>query len=176
MTGFARARKTIEQGDITVTLKSVNHRGLDLLFHMSSERDALENEIRGAVKNHVARGHLQIHVSLVRSKGATGALNRRLLDTYLDAFQEASKLYQFAGQPDLNAALRIPGMLTIENEEELDAEIRKAVLDAVGEALAALNVFREREGAATVVEIRQRAQNLGGLVNRMEEIREGAGC
>ena len=174
MTGFARARKTIEQGDITVTLKSVNHRGLDLHFHMSSELDALENEIRGAVKNHVARGHLQIHVSLVRSKGATGALNRRLLDTYLDAFQEASKLYQFAGQPDLNAALRIPGMLTIENEEELDAEIRKAVLDAVGEALAALNVFREREGAATVVEIRQRAQNLGGLVNRMEEIREGA--
>jgi uncharacterized protein (TIGR00255 family) len=174
MTGFARVRRTVEQGDITVSLKSVNHRGLDLHFHMSSELDGLENEIRIAVKNNVARGHVQIHVSFARTKGAHAALNRTLLDTYMEAFREASQLYQLTGTPDLNAALRIPGMLSIENQEELDEALHKAVLEVVSETLAALNTFREREGAALVEEIRQRGRNLSGLVTRMEAIREGA--
>jgi uncharacterized protein (TIGR00255 family) len=174
MTGFARVRKTIEQGDIAVSLKSVNHRGLDLHFHMSSELDALENEIRGAVKKNVARGHVQIHVTFARTKGVSGALNRPLLDVFMEAFREASERYQLNGVPDLNAALRIPGMLAIETEEEMDESIRRAVLDTVAEALAALNTFREREGSATVEEIRQRGRNLCALVTRMEEIRQGA--
>jgi len=174
MTGFARVRKTIEQGDITVSLKSVNHRGLDLHFHMSPELDALENDIRSAIKMKIARGHVQIHVSFVRTRAATGALNRRLLDTYMQAFREASQIYQLSGPPDLNAALRMPGMLTVESEEEFDENIRTAVMDAVAEAVAALNVFREREGAALVQEIRQRGNNLTALVTQMEEIRQGA--
>jgi uncharacterized protein (TIGR00255 family) len=174
MTGFARVRKIIEQGDITVSLKSVNHRGLDLHFHMSAELDALENDIRSAIKSKVGRGHVQVHVSFVRTRGASGALNRRLLDTYMQAFREASQIYQLSGPPDLNAALRMPGMLTVESEEEFDENIRTAVMDAVAEAVAALNLFREREGAALVGEIRQRGNNLGELVTRMEEIRLGA--
>jgi len=174
MTGFARVRKAIEQGEITVSLKSVNHRGLDLHFHMSSELDALENEIRGALKSNLARGHVQIHVAFVRTKGASAALNRTLLDTYMQAFQEASQLYHLTGHPELNAALRIPGMLSIESQEELDEDFRRAVLDTVAEAVATLNIFREREGAATVDEIRQRGSSLCALVTRMEEIRQGA--
>jgi len=174
MTGFARVRKTTEQGEITVSLKSVNHRGLDLHFHMSSELDALENEIRGALKNNLARGHVQVHVAFLRTKGASGALNRTLLDTYMQAFRKASQLYHLTGHPDLNSALRIPGMLSIESQEEFDEDFRRAVLDTVAEAVATLNIFREREGAATVDEIRQRGSSLSALVTRMEEIRQGA--
>ena len=111
MTGFARVRKTIDQGELTVSLKSVNHRGLDLHFHMPSELDALENDIRGVIKSRVSRGHFQIHISFARTKGAGAALNRQLLDLYMQAFREASHHYQLTGTPDLNAALRIPGML-----------------------------------------------------------------
>ena len=174
MTGFARVRKVIDQGEVMVSLKSVNHRGLDLHFHMASELDSLENDIRGAVKKSVARGHFQIHVSVIRTGAVAGALNRELLAVYMQAFKEASRLHQLTGPPDLNSALRIPGMLSTAGAEELGNDIQKSVLEAVGEALATLNVFREREGAATAEEIRQRGRNICGLVSRMEEIREGA--
>ncbi len=175
MTGYARVRRTIEQGEIVLSLKSVNHRGLDLHFHMPPELDALENDIRGAVKSGVVRGHLQIHVSFNRIGPAGGGLlNRSLLDAYMRAFQEASDLYHLDSKPDINAALRIPGILSTGTDEELGEEIAAAILDVTREAVALLNVFREREGTATVEEMRERCHKICGLVARMEEIRAGA--
>ena len=176
MTGFARVKRTVAQGELTLSLKSVNHRGLDLHFHLPPEFDSLENDIRSALKSGVARGHVQIHLSFVRSAGESGApLNRPLLDAYVRAFREAAAAYKLAGDPDLNALLRIPGMLGAGTEDQ-DApdEVAKAVLQLVSEALGLLNAFREREGAATARELRQRCENITGLVERMEQIREGA--
>jgi len=174
MTGFARVRKTIEEGEITVSLKSVNHRGLDLHFHMPPELDALENEIRGVIRSGMARGHLQIHVGLVRTRGSASSLNRALLENYFRAFREAAETHHIEGQPDLNAALRIPGMLTTGEDDELSGELTQAVLQTIAEAVGAINVFREREGAAMAAEIRERCENLCTLVTRMETIRAGA--
>src|SRR5271165_4290346 len=118
MTGFAQVRRTVEQGEIVCSLKSVNHRGLDLHFHLPPELDAMENDIRGVIKSGVARGHLQIQLALTRLSGSAAGLNRPLLALYLNAFREAAELLG-AGcgatggansgasgqQPDLNAAL-----------------------------------------------------------------------
>src|SRR4051794_20334382 len=112
MTGFARVRRVIDNGEITVSLKSVNHRALDLHFHLPTELDGLENEIRGIIKKGVARGHMQVNVTLARQATGTASLNRELFGVYLQAFREAAAQFQIAGEPDLNAALRIPGMLT----------------------------------------------------------------
>ena len=175
MTGFARVRRIIEQGEIVFSLKSVNHRGLDLHFHLPPELDSLETDIRTVLKQGVARGHLQIHVTFHRTASAGPApLNRPLLDGYMRAFREAAALYQMDAKPDLNAALRIPGMLAMEEDEEAGEDVARAVRELAGEAVAALNEFREREGAATAKEIRQRCASVCGLVTRMEEIRAGA--
>lgn len=176
MTGFARVRKATGQGEIVFSLKSVNHRGLDLHFHLPPELDALENGVRAVVKGGLVRGHVQINVTFARVPAAARApVNWNLLDAYMAAFREASERYQIGGSPDLNAALRVPGVLSANGEEqEVDEEIMRAVLDAAGEAMAVLNEFREREGAATAAEMRQRAENIRGLVARMEEIRGGA--
>ena len=176
MTGFARVRKVWEQGEIVLSLKSVNHRGLDLHFHMPPELDALENDVRGAIKSGMVRGHVQIHISLTRASGDAAGLNRTLLGVYMSAFQEAAALCQITGQqPDLNSALRIPGMLGAPGDcEEVDEEVAKALLEATSEAVAAINVVREREGAVTGAEMRQRCQSICSLVGRMDEIRAGA--
>jgi uncharacterized protein (TIGR00255 family) len=175
MTGFARVRRNIGQGEIVATLKSVNHRGLDMHCRMPAEMDALEHDVRGVVKGGVARGHVEIQVSFTRSAGAAATLNRPLLDAYIQAFRDAAGIYGLGGQPDLNSALSIPGMLSAAGDEEVETEVAKAVLAAAAEALVLLNAFREREGAAMAQEMRQRCQNVGGLVSRMEEIRAGAG-
>jgi uncharacterized protein (TIGR00255 family) len=175
MTGFARVKRTIPQGEITFSLKSVNHRGLDLHFHMPPELDGLENEIRGVLKSGISRGHVQIHLAFQRAAGAAAITwNQPLLAAYMRAFQQASELYQLDHEADLNAALRIPGMLSTGTEEEIGEEVLKAVLEAAAEAVTVLNEFRQREGAATADEMRQRARNISELVNRIEEIRAGA--
>ena len=175
MTGFARVRKEIPQGDLVLSLKSVNHRGLDLHFHLPNELDALENDVRAVIKNGVARGHVQIHVALTRTVvGDAAPLNRAMFHAYMSAFREASQLYAIEAQPDLNSALRIPGMLSTGDEEELGEAVTKALLEAAAEAVAVLNRGRECEGAATAEEMRQRCRNICGLVSRMEEIRAGA--
>jgi uncharacterized protein (TIGR00255 family) len=176
MTGFARVRKSIERGEIVATLKSVNHRGLDMHCRMPQELEALEHEVRGVVKGGVARGHIEIQVSFTRTAGAAATLNRPLLDAYIQAFRDAAGLYGLSGQPDLNSALSIPGMLSAASDEEVEKEVAQAVLEAVAEALVLLNAFREREGAAIAQEMRQRCQNVLGVVTRMEEIRAGAGA
>jgi uncharacterized protein (TIGR00255 family) len=176
MTGFARVRRSVEEGELTLSLKSVNHRGLDLHFHLPPEFDALENEIRTVLKSGLVRGHVQIHLSFLRAGAQTDApLNRALLEAYMSAFREASEIYKLSGEPDLNAVLRIPGMLSAEaGSEDLPEEISKAVIELTREAIATINAFRDREGTATARELRQRCENICGLVERMEQIREGA--
>ena len=176
MTGFARVRKNTGQGEIVATLKSVNHRGLDMHCRMPAEMDALEHEVRGVVKGGVARGHVEIQVGFTRTAGAAATLNRPLLDAYIQAFRDAAGIYGLSGQPDLNSALGIAGMLNAASDEEVEEAVAQAVLEAVGEALVLLNAFREREGAALAREMQQRCQSVCGLVGRMEEIRAGAGA
>src|ERR1017187_4168924 len=176
MTGFARVRKMAEDTEIIFSLKSVNHRGLDLHFHLPPALDALENDIRGIIKGGVARGHVQINLSLSRTTGDAAGLNRPLLALYINAFRAAADQYHVTDQqPDLNAALRVPGMLGIAGEDaEIGEPLAQAILETATEAVAALNAFREREGAVTAHEMRQRCRNIGDLVTRMDEIRAGA--
>ncbi|HUP03619.1 MAG TPA: YicC/YloC family endoribonuclease [Bryobacteraceae bacterium] len=175
MTGFAMVRKPIAQGEVVFSLKSVNHRGLDLQFRLPPELDALELDLRAALKSRLARGHVQVSVSITRT-GAAGAaaLNRPLLEAYVRAFREAAALHGLEGQPDLNSALRVPGMLSSADAEELHEEVAQATLAAAAEAAAALNQVREREGAATAAELQDRCRAITLLVKRMEEIRAGA--
>jgi uncharacterized protein (TIGR00255 family) len=176
MTGFARIRKIAEDTEIVFSIKSVNHRGLDLHFHLPSTLDAIENDIRGIIKAGVARGHIQINLSLARTATESTGLNRPLLELYMSAFREAARLHNIQGQmPDLNAVLRVPGMLGIaSDQDELSEPVAKAILATVAEAIVVLNQFREREGAATAQEMRQRCAIIGDLVTRMDSIRSGA--
>jgi uncharacterized protein (TIGR00255 family) len=176
MTGFARVRKIAEDTEIVFSLKSVNHRGLDLHFHLPAALDPLENDIRGVIKGAVVRGHVQVNLTLVRLNGYTAGLNRAMLALYMSAFREAAELYQIANQqPDLNAALRLPGMLGAGGEEqEIGEALAKAILETVREAVGTLNTAREREGKATAQEMRQRCRNICELVVRMNEIRANA--
>ena len=175
MTGFASVRKAGGPDEIAISLKSVNHRGLDLHFHLPPELDAIETDLRAILKGAIARGHVQIQVTLTRAAGSAAGLNGKLLSEYVAAFREAQKLFGLPNQePDLNAALRLPGMLQTGGDAEASEEVAAAALAGAHEALAAFNQCRETEGAAMAKEMRERTAALLGLVARMEEIRAGA--
>ncbi len=174
MTGFARARKAVAGGEIVVSVKSLNHRGLDLHFHMPAELDPFENGLRAAVKGRVARGHVEVRVSLVRS-GTEPALgvNKALLDAYVASFRRAASEYGLDEAPDLNAALRLPGMFG-ETQAELGPEVEAALPAALEEALDELNAFREREGAQIGELMRRHNEAIERAAEGVEQMRSQA--
>jgi uncharacterized protein (TIGR00255 family) len=175
MTGFASVRKAAGPDEIAIGLKSVNHRGLDLHFHLPPELDGIEAELRAVLKGSIARGHVQVQVNLTRAAGSAAGLNRTLMSEYAAAFREAREMLDLPGQEvDLNAALRLPGMLQAAGGAAAGEELVAAALAGAGEAVVAFNQCREIEGAATAREMRERTAALLALVGRMEEIRADA--
>ncbi len=175
MTGFAQVRKAIGGGEVILSVKTVNHRGLDMHLHLPPELDALETELRKVIKTRVARGHLQLNVTWSRSNGtAESSLNRPLLEAYLGAFEQAQREFHLSGSPDLNVAFRIPGMFRTEAAPELSEECASSLVAVLEEALNGLDRFREREGGEIAAEILERCARIQQAVSRMEEIRGGA--
>jgi len=176
MTGFAQVRGEVQRNGASpptsaavehssaklafaLSLKSVNHRFLDLHFRLPSGSDSLEMQLRRLFKEKIARGHVEISLSLERSSGETFALNRELVGGYIAAFRAAAAEFSLASEPDLNAILRIPGALD-SNSEAADGQIESSVLAKVGEALDRLNQMREQEGQQIARELRERMSHL----------------
>jgi uncharacterized protein (TIGR00255 family) len=176
MTGFARVRRPLGQGELVISVKSLNHRGLDIHIHASSAVDPFENSIRALARSRLVRGHVEVRVSLpaAAADGSSIVLNRGMLDAYLKAFQEAAAAHGLPETPDLNAALRIPGMFADEKESETSAGTEEALLKTLGEALDELNAFRAREGAEIAAEMSAQNRRIGAAAERMEQIRAGA--
>lgn len=175
MTGFARVRQQAAEGEIVLNLKSVNHRGLDIHFHVAPELDPFEESLRAIIRQRVARGHMQVHAALNRTSGCVqGSLNRSLLENYLGAFRQAQEEFQLNGQPDLNLALRIPGMFRVDVPAELNEEFASVLAAAAEQACDLLNAFREREAAEIAVEMRDRCITIRSGVEQMEKIRSKA--
>jgi uncharacterized protein (TIGR00255 family) len=172
MTGYARVRHAAPDGEITFSLRSVNHRGLDIHFHTASDLDPYEGALRKAISAHVTRGHIDVRATVKRS-GASETVNwnRSLLEAWLAAFRRASEDYHLQGEPDLNAALRIPGMLGDSAGPEPTADLETRLVSACQEALAILNEFRSREGAETAIVLKEYAARIREAASEMETIR-----
>jgi uncharacterized protein (TIGR00255 family) len=186
MTGFARVRRPLGEGELVVSVKSLNHRGLDIQLHLPDAADPFENSIRAMIKSRMIRGHVEVRVSLPQNSGSSAStpsvLNRALFDQYLAAFREASAVLGEAAHgvdahPDLNAALRIPGMFGdaapgagVELPEGAEAALMEALESALGE----LNEFRTREGAEIAEEMQRHNASVAATAAEMEQVRETA--
>jgi len=160
MTGFAQVKGQVTpQLGFTLSLKSVNHRFLDLHFRMPSESDSLEMKLRRLLKEKVARGHLELTLSLDRGSNESFSLNRELVGGYVKAFRTAAAEFGLAAEPDLNVILRIPGAMDGSSEAP-EGELEAAVLAKIDEALSRLNAMRDEEGRGIERELRERMEHI----------------
>ncbi len=175
MTGFARVTQGSAAGEVVVEIKSLNHRALDVHFHLPPVLEPLEPVLRELVRRKAARGHFQVRVRFEPVCGGQPAgWNRPLLAAWVAAFREAAREFGIPGEPDLNAALSVPGMLRESPEAEAEEAVRSLVSSAVEEAMECLNAFREREGDQIARELRGRAAAIRELAGRMEAVRAEA--
>jgi uncharacterized protein (TIGR00255 family) len=142
-----------------LSLKSVNHRFLDLHFRLPSGSDSLEMQLRRLLKEKIARGHVEVTLNLERGNNETFSLNRPLVAAYIAAFRAAAGEFSVPAEPDLNVMLRIPGALDSAAGPE-DGLLEPAVLARVGEALDQLNEMRQQEGRSIERELRERMAHL----------------
>jgi uncharacterized protein (TIGR00255 family) len=154
MTGFARVqvRVPLAASDTlgyTLTIKSVNHRFLDLQLRLPANLDTLEMELRKVLKESLVRGHVELTLSIDRSTPQKTGYNRDLVAAYLGAFAAAREEFALLGEPDLNAVLRLPGALQGESRGDDDlTSIADSVLREIGALLDQLKTMRAREGEA----------------------------
>jgi len=165
MTGFA----SVTAADVTLSIKSVNHKGLDLHFHLPAALEASEPELRRALRDSVSRGTVQVRISWTTER-KTG-LNRELLQAWLKTFREAAAELNLSTEPDLNAALRLPGMFEVSSTPE--GELPE-ILPLMHAALREWNAFRAREGAILTKELLARAHAVELLAEEIEQLRQGA--
>jgi len=157
MTGFAQTKGQMNgQTSFTLSLKSVNHRFLDLHFRLPPNSDALEMKLRRLFKEKLARGHLELTLNLERSSNETFSLNRQLVGGYIQAFHAAASEFGLATEPDLNTILRLPGALDAATPPADGDKLEPVVLAKAEEALARLNQMREQEGSEIARELSER--------------------
>ncbi|HEY1902090.1 MAG TPA: YicC/YloC family endoribonuclease [Terracidiphilus sp.] len=177
MTGFARVQVRIQNHDqdqlsYTLSLKSVNHRFLDVQLRIPNGLDALEMELRKAIKDALVRGHVDLTLSVDRATQQKAGFNRELVAGYVTAFTAARAELGLTGEPDLNAILRLPGALQGDNRGDDDLNLlAESVRLQIAPLLDELKIMRAREGEALAAILHATLDRLTEATNGVAELR-----
>lgn len=164
MTGYGRATCETDGRQLTIELKSVNHRFLDLSFRMPRNLMFLEDNARKAIAEKLARGHVDVFMTYrnLRSDARTVQVDRALFDAYAQALDTLAN----GGLRDdrsLMSVARMPDVMIVTEAEEDQDAVRALMLETMAQALEQLLAMRRREGASM-------AEDLGRKVDAIEEM------
>jgi uncharacterized protein (TIGR00255 family) len=172
MTGYAQAKVQVDdQLTLSLSLKSVNHRFLDLHLRLPAELDPVEMKVRRILKERLHRGHIEVTLSLERSGGSAFAVNRELVGGYLRTFREVAEEFGVSAEPDLNAVLKLPGALNASEDSDALAALEKQVASALEQCIERLNHMREEEGSGAAIELRTRMEHLSSATHELNQLR-----
>jgi uncharacterized protein (TIGR00255 family) len=176
MTGYARLTRATPLGEVTFSLRSVNHRTLDLHFYLPAALEPFEPALRTVMKRKLVRGHVDLRVTVEKGAAAgASSLNRELLDRYAAAYRELAALYGSDAPLDISALLRLPGAFLDEPApRDPDQDAEPALTAALSDACDELNRFRAREGEELRNEIRRYHDQIAGAGIRLEDLRVSA--
>ncbi len=176
MTGYAQARREEHGWIVRVSVKSVNHRFLDLKMRLPEGFDLYELRLRQIIREKIHRGHVDVSVSVEPGTAAPVQVNRELVQAYLRAAEELRKETRAAADVDVVALLRLPGVIAglsaaVPESEEEQERLGQALDGCLREALSKLDDMRRAEGRHLAEELRARAARIAA---QTEEVREHA--
>ena len=171
MTGFAQVKGQHGETAFTISLKSVNHRFLDLHLRLPAGADGLEQAVRRMFKEKLHRGHIEVSLSLEHAGNSAVSINRELVAGYVHAFRRAAQELGVQGEPDLNAIFRLNGVLSSTGEAPQDEAFQQAVAARLEEGIERLNAMRDAEGSHIAAELRSRLQHMTQVNEEIEQLR-----
>lgn len=170
MTGFGRAEVITKERKITVELKSVNHRYLDLSIKMPRKLAFLEGTIRNLMKTYMQRGKVDVFITYEDYTLSCGALkyNRELAGEYLAYIRQMAEEFSLENDVKAEALSRYPDVLTME-EQSVDEEAMWAILEApLREACEKFAMTRAREGENLKNDLIAKLEALDDKVSQVE--------
>lgn len=196
MTGFGRCEVSNEDYKISVEMKSVNHRYLDLGIKMPKKFNAFEADIRSLLKGGIQRGKVDIYITCetFSDKALSLNYNEALAREYMDIFAKMSSQFAIENDVKVSALSRYPEVITAEQSEEDEEELWMLLKEALEGALEKFVEQRIKEGehlkndlimkldsmTAWVTEIEKRSPQIiseyrGRLEDKVKEFLEGSG-
>ncbi|RHO57500.1 YicC family protein [Ruminococcaceae bacterium AM07-15] len=171
MTGYGRQKGENERREVQVEIKSVNHRYLDLNVKVPRIYSFLEEPIKTAVSAAVARGKVDIYLSITAKEGGDVKVspNLALAGEYLRALWQVRDTYSLKDDISVMELAHMPDLLTVAREEPDAEEVKAQVLEVLGRALEEYNAMRRTEGERLCEDIARRGQEIGKMVDQVEQ-------
>ena len=175
MTAYARQEEKLSWGSISLELRSVNHRFLEMNIRMPDELRMMEIPIRTLIKERLKRGKLDLAMNIEMQSDAESPIvyNSKLAAQLAKSLHEIDKLIYNAAPVNAVDILNWPGVLnsslTLDSSDEAMAKIQDDILQQLDHVLTALNSSREREGCALEKTITQRCNELHQVVAQVRE-------
>ena len=182
MTGFAQARAERDDWQLRVSIRSVNHRFLDLRLRLPEGFERFEPVLRQLVNERLRRGHVDVTLRAEPLRQAPVAVHREVAAAYLRAAEELRREFNLAREPDLAVLLRLPGVVAAAGVTGADQLLDDSALDrlgahisdCVGEALTRLEQMRQAEGRALAGEMHLLLDRVAGITARLNQLTEAA--
>jgi uncharacterized protein (TIGR00255 family) len=171
MTGFGRGAFAGENFSVSVELKTVNNRFLDVNLRLAQELQPLEATLRKLISSRLARGRVDVNLTYERTTEINYELNRPLISGYLSALKDLQKEFDLTGEPDLNFVARLPNVLQ-PKKDDLSEDFIGGVEQAFAAALDELETMRDAEGESLRKDLNAL---LGEIENRLPPIEKEAG-
>src|SRR5215831_870741 len=174
MTGYAQARGQQGGCTIRVSVKTVNHRFLDIRFRLPEGFDVYELRLRQIVREKIHRGHIDVNVNVQPGTSVPVQVNRDLLQAYMHAAEELRHQIGAATDMDVVSLLRLPGVIgglappLPETDAEQD-QLGQALDECLREALSKLDDMRHAEGRHLAEELRSRLARIGELTEKVRK-------
>lgn len=166
MTGFGRSTMSSDNYSISVDLKTVNNRFLDVNLRLSNELQGLEATIKKLISARLARGRVEVNLQYDRTDEITLELNRPLIAGFLAAMKDMRDEFSLSGEPDINVIARLPNVVAAKKEDP-SAEFLSAIEKTFNAALDDLEQMRAKEGEMLADELTSR---LGEIETRIPKI------
>jgi len=176
MTGYAQSHSAQNGFSLRVSVRSVNHRFLDLHLRVPEGFEPLEPRVRQIVRERVRHGHLDVTLRYEVAGPAAVGINQEVAAAYLQAINALGKQFGIRTEPDLASILRLPGVIgpaAASLDEEL-AKLEEIMARCLTEALDRLDWMREQEGDALRVEMLGRLSTIASLAAKVETLAERA--
>ena len=171
MTGFGRSEYTDGKRNITVEIKSVNHRYSDISVRLPRRYSFAEDKIKASVKAILIRGKVEVSVMVeyITENDMTIKLNEPLARQYYDNLRELKENFGLSGDISLEMIANMPDVLKAIPDVEDEEEITKAILIPVEQAAANLEAMRKAEGEKLAEDLMAKGQNIKELLDKIAE-------
>ena len=171
MTGYGEASLQNKYAKITVQVRSLNHRHLDLQLRVPREYLGFEEEIRKSLRETVSRGRIDLFVNRTSAPGHARAveLDEELLGKYLKAIQRAKNKFHLEGEIGVSIFSSVPELLRVWDIEINLRTEKQAVFAALRSALQKLEESRSREGRQLRMDMESQLRRLKNTANELEK-------